>query len=43
MSGIRGMGWSNVGPTTYYTFDDNYDPVDSIQTGEGVFIIAMLI
>ena len=36
-AGIRGMGWSNVGPTTFYTFDEKYEPVDSIKTGDGVY------
>ena len=29
--------WSNLGPTVYYTFDENHELLDSVVTGEGVY------
>ena len=36
-AGVRIPVWSNLGPTTYYTFDDHYEFVDSVYVGEGVY------
>ena len=36
-AGIRMSQWSNLGPTVYYTFDENHELLDSVVTGEGVY------
>jgi TonB dependent receptor-like, beta-barrel/CarboxypepD_reg-like domain/Secretin and TonB N terminus short domain len=36
-AGLRASNWSNLGPTLYYTFDDNYELLDSVKTGNGVY------
>ncbi len=36
-AGLRAPNWANLGPTVYYTFDDNYELLDSVDTGEGVY------
>ena len=36
-AGARLSGWSNLGPAEYYTFSDNYEPLDTVKTGEGPY------
>ena len=36
-AGVRVPVWGDLGPTTYYTFDDNYDFVDSVQVSDSVY------
>ncbi len=36
-AGVRMSSWDNLGPTTFYTYGDNYEFLDSVNTGEGVY------
>ena len=36
-AGARWSAWANVGPAEYYTFDTNYEPLDTVAAGEGVY------
>lgn len=36
-AGLRMISWTNLGPQTYYTFDDAYEVNDTIQAVEGVY------
>lgn len=33
--GLRLSAWQNIGPTTEYIFDDNYNPIEAKQYGQG--------
>ncbi|MCI4669458.1 MAG: TonB-dependent receptor [Bacteroidia bacterium] len=35
--GWRALSWANLGPSTYYTFDDQYNLVDTIQAAVGAY------
>lgn len=35
--GFRLINFANLGPNTYYTYDENYLPKDTIQAGPGVY------
>ncbi|MCB0706615.1 MAG: TonB-dependent receptor [Saprospiraceae bacterium] len=35
--GLRMVNWSNLGPKTYYDYDDNYEVSDTLQAGSGVY------
>jgi hypothetical protein len=36
-AGVRLINWSNTGPATYYTYDDQYKPVEKIEASEGIY------
>jgi hypothetical protein len=36
-AGARLINWTNTGPTTYYTFNDQHEVQDTVQAGEGVY------
>lgn len=36
-AGARLINWSNLGPATYYRFDEQYEVRDTVQAGEGVY------
>ena len=36
-AGFRAINWENIGPTTYYTFDNNYQVDETIFAPEGVY------
>ncbi len=36
-AGLRASYWANAGPAVYYTFDENYELSDSVETGEGIY------
>ena len=36
-SGVRMSVWSNLGPATYYKFDDNHNFSEEINTGSGIY------
>lgn len=36
-AGARMSLWENLGPSTYYTFDDNYQVKDTVWVGEGPY------
>lgn len=36
-AGLRLINWKNLGPKTYYDFDDNFIVSDTITVGEGVY------
>ena len=35
--GLRLTNWANLGPKTYYTFDENYEVQDTLWRGQGVY------
>ncbi len=35
--GFRLINWENHGPRTYYQLDENYEPADTVEAGEGVY------
>lgn len=35
--GFRFLHWANIGPKTYYTFDEDYQPADTIVAGPGAY------
>lgn len=36
-AGIRSSRWENLGPAEFYTFDEQYEPADTVSAGEGVY------
>jgi len=36
-AGLRLISWQNTGPATYYTYDDQYAPVEKVDAPEGVY------
>ena len=36
-AGLRMINWSNLGPKTYFNFDDNYEVVDTVSASSGVY------
>jgi hypothetical protein len=36
-AGLRYITWSNLGPKTYYEYDENYQPADTINVGAGIY------
>lgn len=36
-AGVRMPVWENLGPSTYYTFDENYQLLDSLSVEQGVY------
>lgn len=36
-AGVRMLNWSNLGPATYYTFDEQHQVIDTIDTQAGVY------
>ena len=35
--GLRLINWENLGPKTYYLFDEQYRPIDTVTAPEGVY------
>lgn len=35
--GLRLINWENLGPKTYYLFDEQHQPIDTISAPEGVY------
>jgi hypothetical protein len=36
-AGLRNSVWTNLGPAKYFTFDENYQVADTIETGPGPY------
>lgn len=36
-AGARLINWTNTGPTTYYTFDEQHQVQDTVHVGEGIY------
>ncbi len=36
-AGVRSVSWSNLGPEKHYAFDSDYQPVDTINSGAGIY------